>query len=377
MSPRDDEGMGTEPEGGLSLRAWLATILAAVLAVAGIGTGISLVDDDGPGPHRGGTITVGTANGKKVAASERSVQAAAHGAEDYLLGPGNPTVAQQRSSDEANPQGPRVSGPAPLASPFQRGCLTRSNRYNWSYRNGVRPSIIVVHLPVAFNHPGWDDVNGVHVFLDQASTMASTNFQNDAEGHCIYSVWDLYKAWGQANYNSATKCSIEQQGYGTEGSFFGVPIIGPGSFRQPGLHQLAVIVHDCAKRGHIKLQRAVVDGRGGVIKEGVTDHLHLRAGGGGHVDISNFGLQCVNRGGGTDTWACVDLIIRAARAIDAPKPITAGQRRRCRELDGLRARARRPHTTLSARERARGKAIRTGLHAHRLRCLPGGHLKRA
>lgn len=289
-----------------------AALLAVLFVIASVSVTLS-VDSDDNGHHKSGTITIKTANNKKVEAPRTAVVAAASGSEDGNTGPGIDTIATMKSSNKANPQAPSITGPVPAASPYQRGCLTRSNRHNFSYRNGTRPSLVVVHLPVAFNKVGWSDVNGVHIFLDLASTQASANYENDIEAHCILSVAESLKAWAQANANSATACSIEQQAYGNERVFV----------NGRGLHQLATIVHDCAHRWHIKLQRAKVHTQNGAVvvdREGVLDHKHLGAAGGGHVDVTNFGTNCINPayktpGAKARTMRCIDLIIKTAKKI--------------------------------------------------------------
>lgn len=324
-----------------------AAILLALLAVFGIT--VAVTDDDGDGSPD--TITITTANGKRVEAPVPAVQAAGgKGAESGLAGDGN--ARTQRSSDHANPDAPVVSGPPPAAAPFQRGCLTRSNTANFSYRNGTRPSLIVPHLTVSANRPGWDDVNGIVVFLNRPATSASANYVNDSEGHCALTVAETLKAWTQANLNSATACSIEQINTGNEPTYAGTA----------GLKQLAVIVHDCAKRWGIPLQRASVSG-GIVHRAGVIDHYHLGAAGGGHVDVHNFGAGCRNQGPSADTWRCVDTIVAMAKALDGPQypPITARQRARCRELNRIR---RAGHG-----KSPRAKALREGQRKHHLRCV--------
>lgn len=347
-------------------RIWSAALLAAVMVLSGMT--IALVTQDDGNGHKSTTITVTAANNKKVPVTPRALaQAAGPDAERGLSGDGN--ASQQRSSDKANPDGPKVTGPIPLASPYQRGCLTRSNSVNFSYRNGTRPSIIVIHLTVSPNVVGWSDVNGVWGFLNRGSTQASANYIIDAEGHCIYAVPESDKAWAQVSYNSASACAIEVINTGNEPTYAGTA----------GLDKLATVVHDCAARWHIPLQRAVVSG-GRVIKPGLSDHFHLGLAGGGHVDIHNFGAGCRNAGPGADTWACVDLVLAKARG----GPITAGQRARCTELNTLRRRSlayhrhyRRPGGhALTKRERARAAKIRAGFHKHGVLCRVGAPGKR-
>jgi hypothetical protein len=269
-------------------------LVAALVVLVGAGVTIAVTVDSSGKP----TVTITTANGKKVEAPVEAVASA--GGVGAERGDGN--AGTQRSSDRANPDGPVVSGPPPAAAPFQRGCLTRSNTRNFSYRNGTRPSLVVAHLTVSANRAGWSDVNGVAVFLNAGSTQASANYIIDAENHCAYTVAETLKAWAQANFNSATACSIEQINTGNESRY--------GATR---LRQLARVVSDCARRWHIPLRRAKVSGCS-VVRAGVIDHYHLGSCGGGHFGVHNFGTGCRNRGPSANTWRCVDFIVNRAKA---------------------------------------------------------------
>lgn len=338
----------------------ITVLVSAALAVFGVTLTVTSGPDSlHPGHHKT-TVTITTANNKRVTAPIAAVdRAGGVNAERGLSGDGN--AASQHSSDMANPDAPVVSGPVPLASPFQTGCLTRSNTSNYSYRNGTKPSIIPIHLTVSPNVVGWSDVNGVDVFLNRPSTSASANYIIDNEGHCIYAVAETYKAWAQVSYNSASACAIEIINTGSEATYAATA----------GVAKLARVVHDCAHRWNIPLQRASVSG-GRVLRAGVIDHFHLGLAGGGHVDIHNFGDHCVNRGPGADTWACVDFVIAAAKALDGPhlKPTTATQRKACYELNGIRRRAGRTGHWLP---RGRANQIKTNEKKHHLVCRAGKH----
>lgn len=322
-------------------------VAALLTALFGIAT-LTIVISDDNGDGRPDRITITTANGKRLVATPEAVEAGGGvGAERGLNGDGN--AGTQRSSDKANPDAPRISGPVPNASPYQRGCLTRSNTANFSYRNGTKPSIIPLHETVSANAPGWGDVNGLAVFLNRAATSASANYIIDNEGHCVYTVAESLKAWTQANYNSASACSFEVINTGNEATYAGTE----------GLKKLALVVHDCAKRWGIPLRRARVSGCT-VLSAGVIDHYHLGACGGGHFDVHNFGAGCRNQGPSADTWLCVDTVIAVARQLDRP-PITARQRAKCQELNRIR-RAGHGKST-------RARKIRADQRAHHLRCL--------
>lgn len=328
-----------------------------------------------PGGHGTPTVTDVAANNKAVAAPKPAVDAAKHALGRHVgLGNDYATPAQLRADDAAaSPRAPRITGPIPLAAPHQRGCVTRSNTANFSYRNGVRPSIGVEHLTVSRNIANsWDDVNGVWIFLNRPSTQASANYIVDAEAKCVYAISESYKAWAQANLNSASACAIEQINTGSEATYGGVA----------GLRQNARIVHDCFHRWHIPLRRAAVIG-GVVVRSGLIDHYHLGIAGGGHVDIHAFGPGCrlLPTAPGTNayasvTWGCVDTILAMARALDRP-PITADQRQRCQELNRIRTYARKNAWTPMLVRRA--NAIKRGEARNHLACRfgPPGRLTRS
>lgn len=346
-------------------RKQLAAILAALAAFAGALAAI--VDDNGHGTSS--TVTVTSANNKQVAIPRKALAAAAASDLGHHTHLGSDDAsAQDLAADDraASPFAPRVDGPPPAAAPHQAGCLTRSNTVNFSYRNGTRPALVVLHLTVSPNSAGWGDVNGVWGFLDRSATQASANYIEDSEGHCVLAIAETLKAWAQANYNSATACSIEVINTGSEATYVGPP-------GGPGERQLARVVHDCADRWGIPLRRAIVSG-GRVVRSGVIDHYHLGAAGGGHFDIHQFGSSsCARASSSADTWPCVDHLIAAAKAVGG-KPISAAARKRCTELNTLRRAARRRH--LSPTERSRWGALRSTLRRHGYRCVvgpPGKH----
>jgi hypothetical protein len=345
-----------------SLLARVHPLIAALLAlVAAVGVTVAVT----AGPDGRPTvkiITAPTRSGKAVQAPLPQVEAAANGAEDAHLGAGADTRSSAGSSDRANPQAPRIDGPVPLASAHQAGCVSRFNRYNYSYRTGIRPSVGTLHLPVAHNVPGWGDVSGVHIFLDRPATAASANYENDDEGHCIYSVPETLKAWAQANGNSATACAVEQQAYGNEPRFF--------DLNGPGLRQLARIFHDCFKRWGIKIQRGLIGPGCRVIREGLVDHNAWGACGGGHVDVHGFGAQCRQQGASANTSLCVDVVVAAMKALDGPKPPTARQRAKCHALNTIRRRAAR---TGKWTPKGRADRIKAAERAHHVRCRLKAH----
>lgn len=329
----------------------LHALIGAFLAVlAALGVTVALIDSNGDG--KPDTVTVHTRNNKVVEAPAPAVDQVAD-APDAHTGLGaqvDSTPTADSSSNEANPDGPAINGPVPLAAPHQDGCLTRTIPANWSYRNGTRPSLIVLHYTVSPNRPGWDDVNSIVAFFSRSATQASSNYVIDNEGHCVLMVPESEKAWAQAGLNSATACSIEVVNTGSESSY-----IGPDG--GAGQRMLAKVVHDCAARWSIPLRRGATSGCL-VTRAGVVDHATLGACGGGHVDIGKYR--------GID----IDKTIRNAAGPTYP-PITAKQRANCRKLNTIR---RAGHG-----KSKRAKAIRDGEKTHHLRCVnsrPGKLLRR-
>lgn len=341
----------------------LAALVVALLAV-GLTLTITLPGHDEHGKPTPATVTITTKNGVKVVAPVAQVQQAASGAAEEGLGHDTATPDDLNQDDRAaNPLAPQIVGPVPLAAPHQDGCVTATIRHNFSFRNGVRPSLVVLHLTVSPNVHGSGDVNSIVVFFDRPATQASSNYVIDAEGNCRLMVPESEKAWAQANFNSATACSLEVINTGGEATYAGTT----------GLGKIARVVHDCAHRWGIPLRRGAVSG-GSVARSGVIDHFHLGAAGGGHFDVHGFGAGCRQQGAGADTWLCVDTVIAAAKALDGPavKPVSAHARKVCQELNGLR----RVHPRSSV-QATRARKLKQAL-AKRYVCSPGppGRIRR-
>lgn len=347
-----------------ALLSTIAAIATALAAILGAFSG---------GPNPPPVATSHTADGKKITVPKPAVDAVdkTDAGNHQALNdeqPGKPGVqlepapAVKKLDDKAaSSAAPRISGPVPLAAAHQAGCTTRSNSNNFSYRTGIKPSLIVPHLTVARNYPGWTDINGVWLFLNRAATQASANYIVDNEAHCILAVSESLKAWAQAGFNSATACSIEVQNTGNETTYV-------GRVNGAGERQLARIIGDCSKRWHIPLRRGAVSGCH-VTRAGVVDHYHLGSCGGGHVDIHNFGLNCGNAGPGADTWRCVDRLIAVAKAGSKPPP-SAHANALCREYEHYQREVR-AHT-FPEKNRARSNAVRAVLVKYGYRCSASG-----
>lgn len=340
-------------------RGWLAVVAVFVSFVAV--TIVVSVDDNGK-PRA--TVTITAKNGKKVEVPKKALDAVESndaGQHDDL---GNESAITPRTLAEndkkASPLAPRIYGAPPDASPSWPGCATRTIRTNYSYRTGYRPAIIVLHLTVSSNVVGWNDVNAIFAFFNISATRASSNFVYDAEGHCIYMVPVTAKAWAQAGFNSATACSYEVVNRGTLGNeptYVG-PVGGTGE------RNLVRSVRKCASVFHIPLRRGAVSGCN-VTRSGVVDHAALGSCGGGHVDVNPYGANC-RRGSTGRTSSCVDRIVAVAKH-GAPKPITTAQKKRCAELNRIRAYSKKHDLTPALLKRA--QAIKTGETKAGLRCL--------
>lgn len=351
-----------------SMPPWLKQLAAILSTIAVIAGALAAILGSGGGSNPPPVVTSQTRDGKTITVPKAAVQqvqktdAGGH----TLLGPGADTnITRERDNRAASPQAPSISGPVPLASPHQAGCITRQNSNNWSYRNGIRPSIIPIHLTVSPNVPGWSDVNGNWAFLNRAATQASANYIVDGEGHCVYAVPETLKAWAQANFNSASACAIEVVNYGNSGH--------ESSYIAPaGMRQLARIVHDCAARWHIPLREGRVSGCS-VVRSGVVDHDHLGICGGGHNDITPYGSGCRRTGGGegTNTWPCVDAVIAAAKGGSKPPP-TAHANKLCRELMHYRREMAAKPPTFPEAQRGRYNAVRGALVRAKYRCSTSG-----
>lgn len=211
---------------------------------------------------------------------------------------------QQQDELAANDQLPIVT---PDAAPSQRGCTSRFVR-NYSSRRGVRPRLLVTHYTVSPNRPGWDDVWGIVNLFNTPAFAASSNYVVDGEGHCAYIVRESDKAWTQATANPVS-ISIEVINTGKE------KILAPPA----GLKKIGEVWSDAARRWAIPLQAGKISGCR-VVRSGIIDHYSIGACGGGHFDVSPYGVAAI-----------------IAAAKNARRPITAVDRTRCRKLNFWRS----------------------------------------
>jgi hypothetical protein len=287
----------------LSILTAVAVLLAAVIAALGGGGGDGVLVP---------SVTVPSQHGPAVVVPLKdlsNVQDSEAGHHDANLRDESALTPKDKraNAEKASPLTPRVSGPPPLASPQQAGCLTRQIPHNFSNRNGTRPLLIVLHYTVSHNVVGWGDVNSIFAFFSQSSTQASSNYVNDNEGHCIYMVPETQKAWAQAGFNSYTACSFEVVNTGSEPTY-----VGP--FGGPGERQLAREVHDCAQRWHIPIRQGKTSGCQ-VVRSGIVDHHSLGSCGGGHFDIGHYSVPRIIQAASKSGVAPVTLATGKAQAL--------------------------------------------------------------
>jgi hypothetical protein len=141
---------------------------------------------------------------------------------------------------------------------------------NRSSRNGVKPRLIVLHITVSHNRPGMADIDGILDFFSRPGTQASSHIVNDREGHDARCVHDADKAWTQAAFNPMA-LSIEQIEYSAGRT--------RDEWMKESRKQLDNSALWCAawsKAHGIPLTFSTTNG--------VCEHRHLGAAGGGHSD---------------------------------------------------------------------------------------------
>jgi hypothetical protein len=345
----------------------LVTALIA-LVVSGVSVGVSVDQTDGGG-HKTRTIEFHVNQGKGDGAPTAAVSVPAAAAQQVAaafpdkgmrdetpplaqqVAPGQLTAAQQAAARIRATQAPLPTAGATQGVP---GCETRFVQ-NQSSRNGVRPQQIWLHYTVSHNVPGYADMLSVLHLFDTRAFQASSNFLIDGEGHCYYMVPIENKSWAQAAANPFA-VSIEVIDYGNEATYMA----------SPGYLKLSQVVLTISQRTGIPIVQGEV--RGCVpVKRGVVQHADGGICSGGHHDINPFSLAQQIR-----------VIQGIVAKLSAP-PITAGQRKRCTELNTRRRASRAYHRryrrpggrTLTPHERRRNARLRAGFRSHHLRCLVG------
>lgn len=103
-------------------------------------------------------------------------------------------------------------GKGKVRRPYER---IKANVANQSSRNGVKPSLIVLHDTEGGNLAGIADLQGLVNWFNNPAAQASSHVAVDADGNSAKFVDDLSKAWHVAAYNSKS-LGIEQVGFATQ-----------------------------------------------------------------------------------------------------------------------------------------------------------------
>lgn len=150
--------------------------------------------------------------------------------------------------------------------------VVRASSPNRSSRNGVHPSLIVLHSTESDNVKGSSrDLAAVASFLCRPQTQASAHVIVDSDGFSARLVRDEEKAWHCAGYNSAS-LGIEQIGRAAS-----------EKWTRDELRESARWVARWSKKYGIPIRLGAVN-NGTVTRSGVVTHRMLGAMGGGHVD---------------------------------------------------------------------------------------------
>lgn len=142
-----------------------------------------------------------------------------------------------------------------------------TNVRNQSSRNGVKPTLIVLHDTEGANIPNSiADLQGLAHWFDNPAAQASSHVGVDSDGFSAKFVDDAAKAWAQMAYNSKA-LSIEQVGFATQ-----------KDWPEAQLNKVAMYLAYWSKKYDIPLVRST--------EHGVCQHRDLGAAGGGHHDVS-------------------------------------------------------------------------------------------
>lgn len=294
------------------MRPTLKQLLAFLVAVLAAGVTITLVDDDGPGPHRGGAVHIG-----KTTAVDNADQDAKPN-DVVELTPKAQDVAQhfvEHPGDlvKDEPGAPPLAGaghqvaegviPFPWASDEIAGCRTRFLKVNFSAR-GVAPGKVVLfelHYTAGPDVPNSRaDVDGLTAFGNKASSRVSWHFNVDKDGNCDYNVPLRSKAWTIAELNSYT-INVEVAGKGE------APYLRPAGYRK-----LASIIRQVRQAyPGIKLRVGATDGHCHPTRGGIDTHWRGGPCSGGHSDIKPRDLAAV---------------VRKLRAVSGPTALERAKR---------------------------------------------------
>jgi len=151
---------------------------------------------------------------------------------------------------------------------------------NFSSRQGVTPTLIVIHATVSHNRPGNADLASIGDFFMNPAVQASSHVCVDNEGNSARYVWDKDKAWHCAGYNRMS-LGIEQI----------LPADG-SEVTQAMYREAARWVARWSKRYGIPIRKGKVS-NGQVLRSGVVRHSELGRLGGGHSDPGPYDMKAM------------------------------------------------------------------------------------
>lgn len=279
-------------------------ILAVLGAVLAAGITIAVIDDDGPGPHRGGSIHIGPSTVAVDGADadtkrDDTVKLDQDGRE--LVGRLVESDRGDLAAGELRGNDPTQAGviEGPLAAQEWPGCRTAFAR-NFSSRNGSSPRIIVWHQTVSHEN-GLSSQNALTARASDTRAQVSWHFLiGRSNGLCTYTVPTQYKAWHGGNANPFS-IGIEVEAYGDEPSY----VTGAGKAK------LLAVTARIARIYGIPLRRGAVSNCQPV-RSGIVEHHDLGVCGGGHVDVCSINV-CNHGGNETLPWS-IDPLIRELAA---------------------------------------------------------------
>lgn len=340
-------------------------LLSLLLALGGVIVTVTLVDDDGDGRPDRGTVTIDVGRGEVQADRDQQLEPGErHEAREGTqappgeqrapgaqTGPGavvtpdvhedtkdeRPPGVSAEEAEQAEQTPPGLDRPEPQQGGAQAYSCPRRYVRNYSSRGGARTSMLVLHFTVSA--PG--SLDAIRNLFNTPSFGASSTYGVELSGRC--EQWVPYdgKPWTNGAFNPVTETWEIVTFNLTREQWLNAPIIRDGL--------LAAHVRDRARALGIPLR--LVNPEGCTPIAGITDHDRLECGN-LHWDVGdNF------------PWK---VFLRQVRA--GVKPISDEQRKRCRELNGLRAIARDPQRSLTDRQRKRRRAIARGQARNGLEC---------
>jgi N-acetyl-anhydromuramyl-L-alanine amidase AmpD len=152
---------------------------------------------------------------------------------------------------------------------------------NKSSRQGVHPTLIVIHATVSHNRAGLDDLKSIGEWFQRREVQASSHVCTDNEGNSARYVLSQEKAWHCAGYNRMS-IGIEQILPGHDGL----------EITQELYRETARWVARWSKMYGIPIRKGAVS-NGRVTRPGVVRHSELGALGGGHADPGPYDMNAM------------------------------------------------------------------------------------